>query len=456
MFRAVLGRWFSMSDIQALSHLWGAWKIEGIVGEGTCGKIYAASHKEDGRIKRAAIRHISIPDYGEGTAGCHYSAGAAEIARAKEAYAETLQAFIAEIESFDNLKWHANAVFAEEYRSFEKERDVGYDLLIRTELLDNLNRILRAGPIGQAEAIKMGIDICAPLGYLHSKGITHGNIKNTKIFVDGEGGYKLGLLWRRRYPAPDAGNPYEDAPQFAAPEFYMLGEESPAADVYALGMVLYRIMNKNRAPFIDSGQAAVTCGEATEATRKRLEGGQLPMPVLADEGFAEILLRACAFDRRDRYDDAREFGAALRLYAQKRESETRGYGLRFNVRTDDSEWHEIKKEHDSEMEMSRKRKRSGRARIAIAAAALVCLAAIGIAMGYYGVLPGFSVHSAFGGFFGSAGQTADIYDAAGSADADALAEGAAGALDYGGGGGRPTILWPPGDADIAEKEVIFR
>ncbi|MDR0424717.1 MAG: Ig-like domain-containing protein [Clostridiales Family XIII bacterium] len=449
-----------MSDVQALSHLWGAWEIEGAIGEGTCGKIYAARREEGGSIRRAAIRHISIPDYGEGVAGCQHGAGAAEIAWAKAAYTGTLQAFIEEIESFESLRWHANAIFVEEYRSFEKKRNVGYDLLIRTELLDNLNRVLRAGPIGQAEAIKMGIDICAPLGHLHSKGITHGNIKNTKIFVDGEGRYKLGLLWRRRYPEPDAGNPYEDAPQFAAPEFYMQGEESPAADVYSLGMVLYRLMNKNRAPFIDSGQAAVTCEEATAATRRRLEGGQLPLPVLADGGFAEILLRACAFDRKDRYADARELGAALRLYAEKREIEKRGDWLQFNVRTGDSEWREIKKEYNSEVEMSRKRKRGGKARIAIVAAALVCAAAMGIALGY-SVLPVGGVPGMLEVFLGSAGP-AGVNDAAGHADAGAGASADAGDGDGGAVGGRsdeavpdavrmPSQPVPTADAPAADK-----
>ncbi|MDR1135451.1 MAG: protein kinase [Clostridiales Family XIII bacterium] len=371
-----------MPKEQTLSPFWGAWEIEGIIGEGSCGKIYKARREEGGEAKYSAIRRVSIPIYSANRKNISANAKAEEIAEAKKACAEALQGFITEIKSFESIREHPNVVLIEEYRSFERVGNIGYDLMICTELLYSLNSVLQTRFISQEEVVKMGVDICAPLELLHSKGIIHGNIKNTKIFADGEGNYKLGLLWRRRYPEPEGGSSYEDVPQFAAPEFLTRGQENPTADVYSLGMVLYRIMNKNRAPFVNSERDVVTHEEMAVSSRKRLKGEALPPPVLADDGLAAILCKACAFNSEDRYADAGEFKEALSLYAERSELSKIGEGIRINVQIADAEWQEKKSEYENEKIETHNRGQHRKRRFIAAVAVFLCLAVAGTISAY--------------------------------------------------------------------------
>ena len=42
-----------------------------------------------------------------------------------------------------------------------------------------------------------------------------------------------------------------------------------------------------------------------------MAGEKLPVPAEAGEAFAEVILKACAYDRHDRYESAEEFRMAL-------------------------------------------------------------------------------------------------------------------------------------------------
>ena len=42
-----------------------------------------------------------------------------------------------------------------------------------------------------------------------------------------------------------------------------------------------------------------------------MAGEELPPPAEAGEAFADVILRACAYDRHDRYESAEEFRMAL-------------------------------------------------------------------------------------------------------------------------------------------------
>lgn len=84
---------------------------------------------------------------------------------------------------------------------------------------------------------------------------------------------------------------------YSAPEFSdLLNHLNLTADIYSIGMILYRIFNGNHGPFVDEQTSPAA------AEKMRLSGAPLPAPLYADYELAEIILKACAFRPEERYD----------------------------------------------------------------------------------------------------------------------------------------------------------
>ena len=64
---------------------------------------------------------------------------------------------------------------------------------------------------------------------------------------------------------------------------------------------MYRLLNSNRAPFFPLPPKPVTYRDHTEAFKRRINGEELEIPLQADGRLAEIVLKACAYRREDRY-----------------------------------------------------------------------------------------------------------------------------------------------------------
>jgi tRNA A-37 threonylcarbamoyl transferase component Bud32/tetratricopeptide (TPR) repeat protein len=107
------------------------------------------------------------------------------------------------------------------------------------------------------EERKLGIDdrlalfrsICEVVQYAHSKGVIHRDLKPANILVTRDGVVKLvdfGIA--KQVAANDADNPATATaqrvltPEYASPEQVRGESASPASDIYALGVVLYRLL----------------------------------------------------------------------------------------------------------------------------------------------------------------------------------------------------------------------
>lgn len=65
-------------------------------------------------------------------------------------------------------------------------------------------------------------------------------------------------------------------------------------------------LNNNRAPFLPQPPAAITYGDNSVALSRRLEGETIPAPVNADTELAAVVLKACAYNPKERYSSAAE------------------------------------------------------------------------------------------------------------------------------------------------------
>ena len=98
---------------------------------------------------------------------------------------------------------------------------------------------------------------------------------------------------------------------YMAPEVYKGEAYGSTVDIYSLGIVLYRLLNGNRTPFLPAAPAPITHADRENALAKRFSGAPLPVPSHATGRLAEIVLKACAYDPRDRYSSPRQMRQEL-------------------------------------------------------------------------------------------------------------------------------------------------
>jgi serine/threonine-protein kinase len=96
-----------------------------------------------------------------------------------------------------------------------------------------------------------------------------------------------------------------------APEIYRGERYDSRADLYSLGIVLYKLRNHNRLPFLSLDKQLITYRDKENALTKRMDGEELPPPAEAGDIFAQVILKACAFNCKDRFSNAKEMRKAL-------------------------------------------------------------------------------------------------------------------------------------------------
>ncbi|MGN1142259.1 MAG: hypothetical protein ACI4TF_13750 [Oliverpabstia sp.] len=99
--------------------------------------------------------------------------------------------------------------------------------------------------------------------------------------------------------------------QYMAPEVYRGEPYGFAADIYALGLVLYRLLNQYRLPFCPLPPEKLTYSVNEESLARRMAGEPVALPCCATEQLGRIILKAVAFHPADRYADPSEMRKEL-------------------------------------------------------------------------------------------------------------------------------------------------
>lgn len=140
----------------------------------------------------------------------------------------------------------------------------------------------------------------------------------------GENGFKGGIRPGNIYVAEDgrvkvgkAGKAGENGwtkleLEYMAPEVFWNGEESAAADVYAIALIMYAGLNGGKLPFAD--EAEPNAEKRAHALRRRMSGDSFPMPEGVPDKLLAILKRALAFEPDNRYENSYEMLKALWEY----------------------------------------------------------------------------------------------------------------------------------------------
>lgn len=284
---------------------WPGWEVVEEIGSGSYGNVYKIRRTLVNMVEYAALKIITIPK------------SAAEIddlidegyerSSVTEHYKKQKDDIVREYELMASLKGCPNIVHAEDISIVQQSNDVGWDIYIKMELLTPLKKAARN--MQESDIIKMGMDICNALMICKKNNVIHRDIKPANLFVSDTGVYKLGDFGVAKTAAKTQRGTYAGTEQFMAPEVSAGKEYGTSVDIYSLGLVMYWLLNNRRFPFVPQGIVPVS--EEELAKKRRLSGEALPDPVSGSRELKNIVLKACAFEPRARYESAEAMYYAL-------------------------------------------------------------------------------------------------------------------------------------------------
>ena len=293
------------------------WNITRLLGEGSYGKVFEIERSEFGQTYRAALKVITVPQSSAEVRSV-ISEGMS-VSQAEAYFHGIVEELMHEFSIMFKLKGTANVVSCEDLRVLEHPDGIGWDILIRMELLHPLLPYVYQHPMARRDIIRLGIDICKALELCQRYNIIHRDIKPENIFISDNGDYKLGDFGiARTIERTTSGLSKKGTYSYMAPEVYIGKKYGFSVDTYSLGLVLYRMLNKNRGPFLPQPPEAITYDNREQALARRVSGEPLPRPFYGEGRLGEIVLKACAFDPKDRYSSPQQLRQELEaiLYTQ--------------------------------------------------------------------------------------------------------------------------------------------
>lgn len=304
-------------SFKALEPFWNSWYIDRFIGEGSCGKVYKVSKQEWGLKLESALKIMTIPSreqYME--AKMSFKGDQQGMNRYFE---ELVKGIVNEIKLLYALRGNSSIISYEDHLVIKSPDSCQWNILIRMEYATSLLEHMSSGELRQEEVIKLAADICTALEACESNGIVHRDIKDENIFVTKSGSFKLGDFGIAREISREGLNSTaRGTPMYLAPEVFRGEPHDSRADLYSLGIVLYKLLNCGRFPFMPQLPSETDYKDKEQSLARRISGEELPGPVNGGGDIGNIILKACAFNPKDRYKNAGEMKKQLEACMKKR------------------------------------------------------------------------------------------------------------------------------------------
>ena len=290
----------------------GEWRIKRFIGAGSYGRVFEIERRDEfDTVYTGALKAVTIPS-SQGELD-EILADGMDMNGASTYFRDYVKELNREIALMSKLKGHSNIVSYEDHKMFPHEDGVGWDILIRMELLTPITSYLKQNhTFTRREVIQLGMDLCKALEICQRYNIIHRDIKPANIFISETEDFKLGDFGVARIASASTGaSTRAGTVNYMAPEVFKGEKYTSNVDIYSLGLVMYQLLNNNRMPLYPPYPQPITPSSRERAQAQRLSGAALPPPANAEGRLAEIVLKACAPDPAQRYDSPTVMRQAL-------------------------------------------------------------------------------------------------------------------------------------------------
>jgi serine/threonine protein kinase len=268
----------------------GNYELEGLLGEGGIGQVYAAQDKTLGRP--VAIKMLRP-----------------ELSRDKN----FVDRFHVEAKSLGNLN-HSNITTLYALHAEGEEAFMVMELVHGYTLEALLARVQR---LTLRDSLAILAQVVAGMRYAHRRGVIHRDLKPANLMVTDDGVVKImdfGIARVRGSEHLTRVGEFCGTFVYASPEQIRGEEVDERSDLYSLAIVFYRML-AGTAPFASDNEYALMTAQL-----------QTPPPPLSgrvpdlDAGTEQALMRALAKRPEDRFDSVEAFGRAVGAMALRGES----------------------------------------------------------------------------------------------------------------------------------------
>lgn len=249
------------------------------------------------------VKIISIPASQRQLDALLLSGAYGNAAEAKEYFRGLSADVIEEAQILQKLSEIEGFLPYQKWQVVEMEDATGFDVYLLGSYKRSLERHLRRNAMTHLAAVNLGLDLCAALAACRRSGYLYVDLKPENVFITEDQEYRIGDLgFIRLSSLRYASLPDKYRSRYTAPEVSdAFSALNATLDTYALGLMLYQAYNDGKLPFSDDAAPAA----------------EFPAPEYADEEMAQIILKACAPNPEDRWQDPIQMGQALVAYMQR-------------------------------------------------------------------------------------------------------------------------------------------
>lgn len=278
------------------------------LGAGAFGTVYKVIKTNAAGQYVRALKHITIPTEKQYNSVLNSMGG--DVSKADSYFSQMLNNIVSEIKILNELSESGvqNVVRYYENDIIVTELPRHYDIFILMEYLTPLEDFIKNTDFTVRDVVKLGIDILNGLRCCHQNGVIHRDIKDDNIFVTDKGEFKIGDFGVSKVLKDSSkAESLKGTPNFLAPEVY-LGRENytKSVDLYSLAIVLYRLLNYGRNPFLPDFPKQYFLEDEDKAFEERMSGKIPALPVLGGELIGSVIIKAL-LNSFERYQSAEEF-----------------------------------------------------------------------------------------------------------------------------------------------------
>lgn len=292
------------------------------LGSGAFGTVYKVIKTNAAGQYVRALKHITIPTEKQYNSVLNSMGG--DVSKADSYFSQMLNNIVSEIRILNDLSEKGVQHIVRYYENDILVTDAPrrYDIFILMEYLTPLEDFIQSEDFLVRDVVRLGLDVLYGLQSCHDNGVIHRDIKDDNIFVSDKGEYKIGDFGVSKVLKDSSkAESLKGTPNFLAPEVY-LGKEgyTKSVDLYSLGIVLYRLLNYSRNPFLPRFPEQYFAQDEDIAFEERMSGTPPDLPALGGEEIGRVIVKAIS-NSAERFQTADEFINDLELAIDNTPSE---------------------------------------------------------------------------------------------------------------------------------------